>query len=67
MIEPVSTFFKEEKDFLYRKGEVKGREEERLKVITNLIAKPDLSDEQSLAIAEAPIGVVKSVRESLKN
>jgi hypothetical protein len=66
VMETVSKFFKEEKDFLYRKGEVKGREEKELKFVTNLIAQSGLSDEQIAGIAEVPLSFVKSVRDGLK-
>jgi hypothetical protein len=52
---------------LYRKGQVKGREEEQVKVVTNLIAQLGLSDEQVAGIAEVPVSFVKSVRDQLKN
>ena len=66
VMDTVSKFFKEEKDFLYRKGEVKGREEKELKFVTNLIAQSGLSDEQIAGIAEVPLSFVKSVRDGLK-
>ncbi len=69
-METVTKFFKEEKDFLYKKGEVKGREEGReekeLKFVTNLVAQSDLSDQQIAGMAEVPLSFVKSVRNSLK-
>jgi len=65
-METITKFFKEEKDFLYRKGEVKGREEEQVKVVTNLIAQLGLSDEQVASIAEVPVSFVKDVRNGLK-
>lgn len=65
-METVSNFFKEEKDFLYRKGEVKGREEEQVKIVTNLVAQLGLSDEQVADIAEVPVSFVKGVRGGLK-
>lgn len=66
VMETVSKFFKEEKDFLYRKGEIKAREEEKNKFVTNLIAKLGLSNEQVAEIAEVPLSFVKSVRDGLK-
>jgi predicted transposase/invertase (TIGR01784 family) len=65
-METVSKFFKEEKDFLYRKGEVKGREEERLKFVTNLVTQSGFPDEQIAGMAGVPVNFVKNVREGLK-
>ena len=69
-METISKFFKEEKDFLYRKGEVKGREEgreeEKLKFVTNLVTQSGLPDEQIAGIAEAPLSFVKSIRDRLR-
>src|SRR5271167_3494001 len=46
-METVSKFFREEKDFLYRKGEVKGiekgREEKEIEVVTKLITESGFS------------------------
>ena len=64
-METVSKFFREEKDFLYRKGEVKGREEKDMKVVTKLITELGLSDEQAANIVEVPVSFVKSVRDGL--
>ena len=65
VMDTVSKFFKEEKDFLYRKGEVKGREEKDMKVVTKLITELGLSDEQAANIVEVPVSFVKSVRDGL--
>jgi hypothetical protein len=69
-METVTKFFKEENDFLYQKGEVKGREEgreeERLKFVKYLVAQSGLSDEEIAEVAGAPVSFVKSVRGGLK-
>ena len=65
-MESVSTFFREEKDFLYRKGAVKGREEKEREVVTNLILQSGLSDEQIAAVAGVPVSFVKVNRDGLK-
>ena len=65
-MQSVTKFFKEENDFLFRKGEVKGREEEKLKFVTYLVTQAGLSDEQVAEIAEVPVSSVKSVRVGLR-
>ena len=77
-METVTKFFKEEKDFLYQKGEVKGiekgivkgreegREEKGLEVVTNLIVNLGLPDEEVAVIAGVSVSFVKSVRVGLK-
>ena len=51
-MQPVAEFFKEENDFLYRKGFKKGVESVAIKAISNLMAQSGLSDEQIAGIAE---------------
>jgi predicted transposase YdaD len=79
----VSDFFKEENDFLYRKGEIKGQEtgeargeEKGRKIgkeqaisafVKNLIAEPGISDEQAARIAEVKIDYVLSLRAQKNN
>ena len=65
-METVTKFFKEENDFLYQKGEVKGREEEKLKFVTNLLAQSGLPDEQIASLAGVPVSFVKTVRDRLE-
>ena len=65
-METVTKFFKEENDFLYQKGEVKGREEKGLEVVTNLIVNLGLPDEEAAVIAGVSVNYVKGVREGLK-
>jgi hypothetical protein len=69
-METITKFFKEEKDFLYKRGAVKGREEgreeEKFKLVTNMVAQSDLSDQQIASMAEVPLNFVKSVRDGLK-
>jgi hypothetical protein len=71
-MEPISNFFIEEKDFLYRKGFKKGFEEGvelgrwEVKVITNMIVQLDLPDERVARIAEVPVSFVKSASDGLK-
>jgi len=66
VMESVSKFFKEEDDFLFEKGEVKGREIERIEMIRNMIVKLGFSDEQIANTFEMPIDFVKSVRKRLQ-
>ena len=77
-MESVSTFFKEENDFLYLKGEAvgkskgkvigqkKGEEKKSRAVIENLIAKLGLSDFKAAEIAEVDLTYVKKIRAELK-
>lgn len=80
-METVTKFFKEENDFLYRKGEtkgeekgiekgiekgeIKGKEQKSRAVVENLIVKLGLSDEQTADVAEVSIDYVKEVRFAL--
>ncbi len=68
-METVSKFFKEEKDFLYRKGEMKGRDqgrkEKEYEVVANLIIEYGFSDEQVAAFAKVSASSVNRVREEL--
>jgi hypothetical protein len=65
-MQSVTTFFKEENDFLYKKGLAKGRNEENFKYVANLIAQTDFPDEQIAGIVEVPLSFVKSIRDGLK-
>ena len=81
-METVTKFFKEENDFLYRKGEasgelrgelrgeargeIKGEEKKSRAVVENLIIKLDWTDEQAAEFAEVDINFVKKVRADLK-
>ncbi|HWV71115.1 MAG TPA: hypothetical protein VN040_05350 [Pseudosphingobacterium sp.] len=60
-METISRFFKEEKDFLYRKGEAK----KSYDVVENIIVKLGLSDEKAAEIAEVSIDFVQKVRADL--
>ena len=62
----VSKFFKEENDFLYKKGETKGEEKKSQIVVENLLSELGLSDEQAARIAEVPAEYVAKIRASLK-
>lgn len=74
----VSEFFKEENDFLYKRGETKGiekgiekdvekgEEKKNHVVVENLLSELGLSDEQAARIAEVPIEYVAKIRASLK-
>lgn len=64
-MQSVSTFFKEENDFLYQRGEVKGQEKKSQSVIKNMIRKLGLTNEQAAEIAEVEIDFVMEVRASL--
>ncbi|HEY5393010.1 MAG TPA: hypothetical protein VIJ92_01400 [Ginsengibacter sp.] len=73
-MESISTFFKEENDPLFYRGEVKGlekglqkgREETREEIISNLLGKLGLSDEQVASIANAPLKLVQKIRKKLQ-
>lgn len=62
-MQSVSTFFKEEEDFLYQKGE-KVRSHE---VAKSLILELDLPDEQTARIAKVDVSFVKKLRSELNN
>ena len=65
-MESISTFFKEENDPLFSRGKVKGRQEVREEVITNLLEKLGLSDEQVASIANVPLKLVQKIRKKLQ-
>ena len=60
------TFFKEENDPLFYRGEIKGREETREEIISNLLEKLGLFDEQAASVANVPVEVVQKIRKKLK-
>ena len=62
-MQSVSTFFKEEDDFLYQRGE-KVRNQTFVK---NLIVKLGFTDEQAADFIEVDIDFVKKVRAELNN
>ena len=74
-MQSISTFYKEENDYLFLKGELKGQligekngEEKKSHVIVeNLIKELDLADEQIARIADVTIDFVSEVRLKLKN
>lgn len=66
VMESVSKYFKEENDFLFKKGEVKGEVKKDGLFVTNLLLESDWSDERIAHIAAVSIEFVKSVRETLK-
>jgi hypothetical protein len=65
-METVTKFFKEENDFLYRKGEargeIKGEEKKSHEVIENLIVKFGFTDEQAAEAAKVDVAYVKKIR-----
>lgn len=69
-METITKFFKEENDFLYRrgeaKGETKGKEKKSHAVVENLISKLGFTDEQAAEVAEVDIEYVKKIRTELK-
>lgn len=65
-METVTKFFKEENDFLYRKGEAKGESKKSHAVVENLIIKLGFTDEQAADVAEVDVEYVKKVRAELK-
>lgn len=60
-MQSVSTFFKEENDIFYRKGERK----KAFVVVKNLLTKLGVSDEKAAEVAEVSIEYVKEVRAKL--
>lgn len=68
-MEAVSKFFKEERDFLYRRGEARGKAEGEVKksydVVENLIVDFGFTDEQAAKAAEVSIDFVQKVRADL--
>jgi len=77
-MQSVTTFFKEENDYLFRKGEnkgvakgeiigvVKGEEKKSFEVVENLIVKHKFTDEQAAELAKVDIVFVEKVRAGLK-
>lgn len=68
-MQTVSKFFKEERDYLYRRGEAKGEVKGEIKgkreVIENLITAFGFSNEQAASAAEVTVDFVEKVRASL--
>ena len=62
-MQSVSTFFKEENDFFYRRG----REKKSQQVVKNLILELNFSDEQAARIADVELDYVKKVRAELED
>ncbi|MHA4896203.1 RpnC/YadD family protein [Pedobacter sp. PWIIR3] len=62
-MQSVTTFFKEENDIFYRKGEAKKSQA----VVENLILELGFSDEQAARIAEVSVAYVAKVRQELNN
>lgn len=71
IMESISTFFKDENDYLYRKGETKGvtigEEKKNHKFVENLIVKLQLTDEQVAEVAEVDLAYVAKIRAELEN
>ncbi len=73
MLDSISTFFKEERDPFFIRGEAKGIEKgiekgeakKSVEVVANLIGKLGLNDEQAADVANVPVQFVKDVRKSL--
>jgi len=61
VMDTIGRFFKEEKDFFYRRGEAKKSYE----VVENLLLKLGLSDERAAEIAKVSIDFVQKVRADL--
>ncbi|TDO20309.1 RpnC/YadD family protein [Pedobacter duraquae] len=64
-MQSVSTFFKEENDFLYRKGEIKGADKKSHAVVMNLIVKLGFTDDQIAELAEVELEYIKKIRAEL--
>ena len=65
-METITKFFKEENDFLYKKGELKGEERKNHAVVENLIVKFGFSDEQAADVAAVSVEYVAKIRAELK-
>ena len=77
VMQKVSTFFKEEKDFFYKRGEAKGEargiakgeiiaeERKNMLFVENLIAKLGLPDEQIVELADVDLAFVQKIRSGL--
>src|SRR5690606_18547425 len=69
IMETITKFFKEEKDFLFRKGEAKGIEKgaeaKSYEVVKNLITELSLTDDTIARVAEVSLEFVKKVRNDL--
>lgn len=72
-METITKFFKEEKDYLYRKGEAKGiekgiekgTEKKSYDVVENLITELGLTDDQIARIAEVSTDFIQKIRTDL--
>ena len=76
-MQKVSTFFKEENDFFYKRGEAKGiakgeikgailaEERKSMVVVENLVVKLGLADEQIVELAEVELAFVQKIRSGL--
>lgn len=68
-MEPISTFFKEEDDIFFQRGEIKGeakgKVEGKVEVIRNLLMKLHLTDEQAAELAEVSVAFVREIRTGL--
>jgi len=62
----VSKFFKEENDFLYKRGIQKGKEEKDRQIVEKLIVKLGFSDEQAADFAAVSIEYVAKLRAELQ-
>jgi hypothetical protein len=65
-MDSISSFFKEENDIYYRRGQSKGEEKKSRVVVENLIVKLGLTDEQAAEVAEVSLDYVKTLRAELK-
>ncbi|RQO74736.1 hypothetical protein DBR43_04950 [Pedobacter sp. KBW06] len=66
-MQSVSTFFKEEEDFLYQRGEKKAKEKMSHAFVKSLILESDLSDDQIGRIVKVEVDFVKERRAELNN
>jgi len=61
----VASFFKEENDPFYRRGELKGEERKNYEFVRNLILDFDFTDEQAAKASQTSIAFVQKVRADL--
>ncbi|MEH6307842.1 hypothetical protein RYH73_19465 [Olivibacter sp. CPCC 100613] len=61
----VASFFKEENDPFFRRGEEKGEIKKSYEIVENLLIKLGLSNEKAAEIAEVSVDFVQKVRADL--
>ncbi len=60
-MDSIASFFKEEKDFLY----IRGQERTEAKIVSNLLTNTDFSAEKIADLAGVPVDFVRTVQRKL--